>query len=78
MGECEKRYAADVAYQHLTRLAVIDVRHREGFTKVAEDSRCQTVGVCTNEAHVVFVADRVKFLLLSAQKVRSNNHLVLG
>ena len=69
---------ADVAHQHLTRLAVIDVLHRERFAKVAEDSSGQTVGVRADEAHVVFVADRIECLLLTVQQIRRNNHLRLG
>ena len=75
--EWEREYAADIAHQHLTRLAVIDVRHCEGFAKVAEDSCCQTVSVCADEAHVVFVADRIESLLLAVLKIRCNNHLAL-
>ena len=77
VGEWEREYAADIAHQYLTRLAVIDVRHCEGFAKVAEDSCCQTVSVCADEAHVVFVADRIESLLLAVLKIRCNNHLAL-
>ena len=66
---------ADIAYQHLTRLAVIDVLYCERFAKVAEDPSGQTVGVRTDEAHVVFVADRIELLLFAVQKVRRNHHL---
>lgn len=77
VAEIGEIYAADVAYQHLTRLAVIDVLNCERFAKVAEDSSRQTVGVGADEAHVVLVADRIEGLLLTVQKIRRDDHLRL-
>ena len=71
----KKNNATDVAPQHLSRFAVIDVLHREGIAKVAENPSGQTVGVRADEAHIVLVANGVQGLLLAVQKVRRNDHL---